>query len=352
MVPLYSISVCGGLEKIAYEEIQTRLNNTGNLKIVGPAPGRVLFRYSGDAKDVLSLRSAEHVFIVVRHLQNMTRSRHSLTELKKSLGRVDFRPFFELCRKVGMRLHRRITFCVTSRMSGLRNYRRIDAQHVVEQALITYGWHLTDEKPALDVWIEIHGDDAFVNIRISPLEMAQREYKQAHIPASLKPTVAYCLVQLSHPQPTDVFLDAMCGAGTILIERACSGRYRYLLGGDLSVEAIRAAQTNFGKKHRPRQLFRWDARGLPLRQWSVDKIVCNLPFGEQIGSEGEIRVLYQQFLTECERVLKPTGRMVLLTTQRSTLENQLQRQQSFRVTQKFPIDLLGQSPWVYLCTPC
>lgn len=351
MAPLYSISVCGGLEKIALEEIQARFHHTSELEVVGQKSKRILFRYSGDAEQLLSLRAAENVFLIVRVLRNMTRSRRSLTELKKSLRRFDFRPHLEICRNAGVRFRHRITFRVTSRMSTRHNFRRIDIQRSVEEVLTTCGWHLTEENPALDVWAEIHGAEAYVAIRISPIEMAQRDYKQAHIPASLKPTVAYSLVRLSDPQRDDVFLDAMCGAGTILIERAYSGRYRYLLGGDVFPGAIRAAQLNINRKHRPRQLFLWDARFLPLTQWSVDKIVCNLPFGER-GNDAEIRNLYRRFLKECERVLKPTGRMVLLTTQQSTLEYLLkQRESAFKIRQKFQINLLGLKPWVNLCLP-
>ena len=351
MAPLYSISVCGGLEKIALEEIQARFHHTGELEVVGRRPKHILFRYSGDAEQLLSLRAAENVFLIIRILKDMTRSRRSLTKLKKSLARIDYRPHLEICRNAGVRFRRRITFRVTSRMSTRHNFRRIDIQRAVEETLTTCGWYLTDENPALDVWVEIHGDEAYVAIRISPIQMAQRDYKQVHIPASLKPTVAYCLVRLSDPQRDDVFLDAMCGAGTILIERAFSGCYRYLLGGDVFPGAVRAAQLNINKKHRPRQLFLWDARFLPLTQWSVDKIVCNLPFGEQ-GNDTEIRNLYRQFLKECERVLKPTGRMVLLTTRQSTLEYLLkQRESAFKIRQKFRINLLGLRPWVNLCLP-
>ena len=73
---------------------------------------------------------------------------------------------------------------------------------------------------ALDIWAEVHGDDGYISVKLSPNDMAQRPYKQAHIPASLKPTLAYSMVRLSRPHPEDVFLDAMCGAGTILLERA------------------------------------------------------------------------------------------------------------------------------------
>ena len=112
-----------------------------------------------------------------------------------------------------------------------------------------------NEEAALDVWAEVHGDDGYISIKLSSNDMAQRPYKQAHIPASLKPTLAYSMVRLSKPHPDDVFLDAMCGAGTILLERALMGRYRYLIGGDVSTEALDATVTNFGRKHQPRQFF-------------------------------------------------------------------------------------------------
>jgi tRNA G10 N-methylase Trm11 len=143
----------------------------------------------------------------------------------------------------------------------------------------------------------------------------------------------------------------MCGAGTILIERAYSGRYRYLLGGDISTEAIHAAETNIGKKHRPRQLFHWDAQSLPLADWSADKIVCSPPFAKKHDDKFVDRTLYQQFLIECERVLKPTGRMVLLTTHHFALENLLKQRRSFQIVQRLKISLLGQNPWAYLCIP-
>lgn len=352
MNPLYSVSVCGGLEKIARDEIQTRLNDKGKVQIVAQKPKRILLRYSGGVRDLFSLRAVEHVFLVVRRFSNITRSRQALTMMRKSLGQLDFRPYFALCQSAGLRLRKQVTFRVTSHLSGQRNFRRIDLQRAVEQGLTNYGWRrIADKNPALDVWVEVHGDDAYISIRLSPLNMAQRDYKQAHIPTSLKPTVAYSLVQLSDPRPDDIFLDAMCGAGTILIERAYSGRYRYLLGGDISTEALHAAQTNIGRKHRPRQLFHWDAQLLPLADWSVDKIVCSPPFAGQRDDKFVDRILYRQFLIECERVLKPTGRMVLLTTHGSEFENLLKQRRSFQIVQKLKINLRGQNPWVYLCLP-
>ena len=351
MYLIYAAVVTEGLESVATEHIGERLGNATGFRILAEKPGRIFFAYGGEPRQLLQLRAVEHVLLIVRRWRDMTRSRHALSNLQAGLGRIDFRTHFDICRKVGLKVRRRITFHVTAHMEGRRNYRRIDVQQAVEQALLGYGWRLAEDDAALDVWVEVLGDDAHVGIRLSPFTLAQRDYKQAHIPGSLPPTVAYSLVQLSNPQPGDLFLDPMCGAGTILIERALSGRYRYLLGGDIAQDAVEAARTNIGRKHRPRQLFRWDARALPLSQWSVDKIVCNPPFGAQIATHRNIRPLYEKFLRESHRVLKPTGRLVLITTQRTMLDELLNDALLFKVAQRLPLDLRGQRACVYLCFP-
>ncbi len=348
---LYSIIVTAGLEKIAHQELTERFGDTGKLKILGPKPQRIFFHYTGEPSELLSMRTAEHLFLVLRRFPRMTRSRRSLTALSTSLARFNFSETFTCCRKAGIRIGKRVMFRVTSRLSGQRNFRRLDLQRVVERALQARGWHLTHAQPLLDFWAEIHGDDGYLSIRLSPIEMAQRSYKQAHIPASLKPTLAYSMVKLSQPHPNDVFLDAMCGAGTILLERASLGRYRYLIGGDISTDALAATQTNFGRKHRPRQFFQWDACNLPLRAQTVDKIVCNLPFGLTHGNASQLMNLYRHCFRQFATVLKPRGCIVLLTSQRQLLETLLKQHQTLKAAQRFAVDVRGTRAWIFRIIP-
>ncbi len=51
MHPLYSISVCGGLEKIAQNEIQRHLIGKGRFEVVDKDLARVRLRYSGDPRE-------------------------------------------------------------------------------------------------------------------------------------------------------------------------------------------------------------------------------------------------------------------------------------------------------------
>ena len=343
---LYSIIVSAGLENIAREELSARFET--NLKILERKPQRIIFQYAGNPRELLSLRTAEHLFLILKRIPKMTRSRSSLAVLRGSLTRLSFKELFECCRQVGINVRKRMPFHVTSRLSGKRNFRRLDLQRVIERALSERGWYLASTQAALDVWAEVHGDDGYISIKLSPNDMAQRPYKQAHIPASLKPTLAYSMVRLSKPHPDDVFLDAMCGAGTILLERALIGRYRYLIGGDVSTEALDATVMNFGRKHQPRQFFHWDARTLPLQPNTVDKIVCNLPFGETIGNIPQLTNLYRHCLKEYARVLKPRGRMVLLTSQRTLLNDELEKLRFLGVQQRLTVDVRGKQAWIYV----
>ena len=336
---IYSIFVTSGLESIACQEIITRFGDTKQFKIRMRKPRRIVFQYEGTPRDLLSLRTAEHLFLVVKHFPNMTRSRGSLTTIRNSLTRLNIKEVLACCRQVGINMRKRVPFRVISRMSGFRNFQKRDLQQIVERSLIDRGWYLTHSTSDLDVWVEVHGQDGYINIKLSKVEMAQRSDKQKRLPQSIKPTLAYGIVWLSQPNANDIVLDPMCGAGTILLERAFSGRYRYLIGGDVSKAALDAAQINFGRQHQPRQFFHWDAQSLPLQSNSVDKIVCNLPVIDRNESTSQLSNLYKKCLLQCEAVLKPRGKIVLLTLHAALLDRILQQQKSLAVRQQVNVDV-------------
>ena len=85
---------------------------------------------------------------------------------------------------------------------------------------------LVNEDAQLEFWASLIEDELIVGVRLSDNEMRHRDYLPASVPASLKPTVAYAMITLTEPAADDVFLEPMCGAGTILIERAHTSRYR------------------------------------------------------------------------------------------------------------------------------
>jgi SAM-dependent methyltransferase len=74
------------------------------------------------------------------------------------------------------------------------------------------------------------------------------------------------------------------------------------------------------------EFVRWDAARLPLRAGCVDVAVVDLPFGVSCGNAGLNRRLYPLALAELARVLRPGGRLVLMTLGRKLLQAALAAQ--------------------------
>jgi 23S rRNA G2445 N2-methylase RlmL len=254
--------------------------------------------------------------------------------------------------KVRPRKKGKPSFRVIARKSGDHAFRRVDVQHSAEQAVIDHfpDWRLAGEDAQVELWVHLVGDRLVAAFRLTDNTMRQRTYRKASIPAALKPTLAYAMVLLSQPRVDDVFLDPMCGSGTILIERALAGRYRCLLGGDLDPEAVAATRENVGKRYQPIAVRRWDATKLPLEAASVSSLATNMPFGNQIGSTASNRELYPILLAEWTRVLQASGRMVLLTGERALLQQTLKRQRALVLERQISVLVRGLPASMYVLT--
>jgi 23S rRNA G2445 N2-methylase RlmL len=211
-------------------------------------------------------------------------------------------------------------------------------------------WRPAEENAAVEVWLTIQGAMAICGLRLSDRTMRHRTYKVEHLPASLRPTVAAAMVRLADLKPGLTVLDPMCGAGTLLAEALLFAKSHRseggepwpltVLGGDLDPKHSRAAAANlvrFGEV-RPET---WDARQLPHGDASVDRILCNPPFGKQHGTLQEIGPLYRQAVREMDRVLRSGGRAVLIVADAALLD-EAARAVEWKRQRRVNIHVLGQ----------
>lgn len=233
-----------------------------------------------------------------------------------------------------------------------RKYRRVDIQKRCERAISErYGrkWKLVDDDAHIEFWIQQIKSKLLFGVRLSDKTMRHRKYKLVSMEASLKPTVAYAMVFLSGIDKGDVFIDPMCGVGTILIERALAGEYARILGGDIDAEAVSSAKMNASGVDRCIDIQKWDAGKLPLDDNFVDKIVTNLPWGRKVGSVECNKVLYETFFDEVSRILKPGGRCVFLTSEWDLMKKVLGARESLSLTQQIEnIKILGYKADIYI----
>ena len=354
---LYIAQSQPGFEAIVANEIQGRIESAHAIatRRIPSRAGMVIFRAS-QPRRFLRLRTAEDLFALVGYHCGAGANAKWL-EVARTLGRRAPLVGEGLAARVltlpGSRAGHRLSFRVIARMAGEHEFRRSDLQRALELGIeerSDHRWHLDDGAGAVEFWASLTGEELFLALRLTDARSRPGGYKVGHMPGSLRPALAAALAWLTEPSAGDVFLDPMCGAATVLIERAHLGRYRMLLGGDHDPQALAAARENIGPRYQPIELRLWDATALPLETASVDKIAANLPWGRRLGTSADNRRLYPRLLAELQRVARPGAVVAMLTAERRLMD-ELARYGRFVPQRVFQVTVLGAPASIYVWRP-
>jgi len=343
-----------GLEGVAIREALARIPGAREVgrRSIAERNGMALLAVNRP-QALLRMRCAEDLFALAGYLRPLASTEEGLEQARKLARNA---PFVDtaLARRVtitpGSRSGQRLGFRVVVRTTGSHEYRRVDLQKAIERGISERGdrrWRL-QEQGEVEFWATLLDDELFLTIRLSDDRMRQRDYKAAHFPGSLRPSVAAAMALLSQPAEDDVVLDPLCGAGTILIERAHLARYRMLLGGDSDAQALSAARENVGPRYKPIELRSWDAAALPIGASEVTRIITNLPWGRKSGSHADNRRLYPKLLREFRRVLASGGLMVLMTAE-TRLMRELFEEHQIAPASILTVTVLGAPASIYVC---
>lgn len=348
-----------GVEEIAWLEIKERLNRVKFVdKLYAKEQnGIVLFEYEGATENLLQLRTAEDVFVLAHSEKKLTKGWDDLYTLTKKIARSSF---FTTAVDTLLAHHKQqpegieLTYRVISRLHGRFEYRRIDLARSVEKGIKAKypRWKKVEDKARIEIWVNALGSQLLIGLRLSDRTMRHRFKKQSEQRASLRPSVAAAMIHLTQPTPGDIFLDPMCGSGTLLMERRLTEDYGRILGGDIDAQRIRAAYANLHAMRREQSetinLFQLDAKQLPFQTGSVDKVASNLPFGKQLGSKAEVARLYPAFFQEVERILKPGGRAVILSSEYELVKTAVRTCPTLTILTGYSIAVLGQWGRIYI----
>jgi tRNA (guanine6-N2)-methyltransferase len=342
--PCYAI-VIPGLEPVASDEIKRELG--GEVKRA--APGLVVFRVPQIDAGLLHLRTTEDVFLLAWGTDQLTHRAEDLDRICRwTAHEADWSRLLAIHHALRPKPKGKPTYHLVTQMQGKHAYRRVDARKALFQGMagkFPASWRPAEENAAVEVWLTIQGGSAVCGLRLSDRTMRHRTWKQEHLPASLRPTVAAAMVHLAEIRPQHTVLDPMCGAGTLLAETHAwakqHGNLRITVwGGDREATALRAAAANL-RRLGPVAFSRWDARALPLPDQSVDRILSNPPFGKQLSRPAEIGPLYRQMLASYQRALKPGGRAVLLVSDLPALRDAA-REVGWHGLRRLKVRVLGE----------
>lgn len=353
----YYAQTMPGFEEIAWLEIRDRCPEASFVEYLYAKEqnGILVFDYAGEIDTLLTMRTTEDVFLQALSEKRMSRGKGDLTQITNlvSKGESFGRSVNNLMR--WRQFSAPPTYRVISRKYGQHQYRRKDLETAVYYGIRSRypRWQPVDDGGQVEVWANLLGSHLLIGLRLSDRSMRHRYKKKVELPASLRPSVAAALVRLTTPQPDDVFLDPMCGSGTILLERMHAGPYTKILGGDIDEARVDAARQNLpqNRKGRKKNLIsvrQWDAQSLPLEDQTINKVATNLPFGKQIGSRQNLETLYTALLNELTRVVVPDGRIVLLSSEYDLIKQLMRSQPKLEILSGYSVATLGVWGRVYV----
>lgn len=350
----YLAHVVPGLEEVAADEIAAALSTAkpaNTWRQFDERTSLLEFSYDGSPRPWLALRTVEDVFVVAARGRSLRSDQAGLGQL--AAATLAAKPFdaalraFAACHPAPAR-----TFRVVARKSGNHAFRRVDAQRAVAGAIGTRLPHLrlVEEEADIEFWLTLIGDVGLVGLRLSGPKMRQSSsHGFASVPASLKPTVARAMVRLSGPRADDVVLDPFCGAGTLLIERALAADFAALHGGDRDPGAVGKARANAKAAAVPMEIELWDTLSLPLPDASVDVVLTNPPFGKKVKIGGDPDAFYARLIAQLRRVLRPGGRLVLITSQVEAFRRSIQAlPDPFLVQKRVPVLVRGERAAIFV----
>jgi len=332
-----------GLEDIACAELTSAGAIVTDVLARFDRRESIIVFHSGDMAGALRCATLEDVFAVLLDLPTPSGSR-----APGRIGSALERRLFERALAAHNALdpkRRGRSYKVVARVAGRHAFRRGELELAIGRAVgaILPRWTHAAGPAAIEIWVHVIGARTIAGLRLSGDKMAGRAWKRAHLPGSLKPTIARALVLMTEPRAGDVFLDPMAGAGTLLRERADAGSARRLLGGDADPDALSATRRNAGSRV---ALVLWDATRLPLRTGSVDAIAVNPPYGRRHEAVAGLDRLYAHFLREAARVLKPAGRCVVLTGEAAALAHAMPPALRLRSTRRLLLRRLPVTAFV------
>lgn len=336
-VPTYMVTIVPGLEDVVISEITTKLPGAW---IQARMRGRILFAANSTWEELQKLRSVDNIYLHMTWLK-IGPHKADLTDLTNDVEKTTFPdfPYYLRARRYKARA------IVNASRSGHHTFSRFDAAQAVLKGLTcAHGFVAgTTDAHDMEFRLDIIDQDALLSLKLTNAAFrfrGQRTFSQA----ALRPPIAHALIWLSEPKPNDVFLDPFCGSGTIPIERATYPA-KSIIGGDISLEAVKAARQNAPTQVDIHCMDACDLVGIAPQ--SVTAIVTNLPWGRQIAPDTDIGTLYSRFLSETRRFMVATGRAILLTDQKEALAEAC-CQARLKCTALYQLSLHGSLPTVHL----
>ena len=164
--------------------------------------------------------------------------------------------------------------------------------------------------PEAEIWLNRRNDGTtYFMLRTEKRPSSGKALKKGE----LRRDIAEIMLYLSKSGRLGAIADPFGGWGAIAAAAAESDRNGKIFTGDIKDECVRF-QTKRLSGFKNCVVQKWDAANLPLNDHSVASVVTDPPWGEY--DKTDVQPLYDAFIKEAARILKPRGALVFLSSAR------------------------------------
>ncbi|WP_280409044.1 methyltransferase domain-containing protein [Nocardia brasiliensis] len=309
---------------------------------------------SSSDTNIQRLRTADDAFVLVATGPDIGRTWDSATALTGLVTALDASRLKDARYRCGGPLGFGVGIEVSASFLGRRNFNRYDIEDTIglklsEHLGLQYHSRRGGSRPpdACSSWrVVLDGQRARLMLRIAAQPLHRRDYKSQTVPGSLHPPVASAMVQLAELRADDRVLDPCCGAGTLLLEAMhCQPAATYH-GFDIDPAAVRATRANATV---PLPAGPADAANIPLPHGSIDRILCNPPWGGQAPARGLLARGSAPLWTELRRLIVADGTAVVLIPDTRELATAIRA--GFTPTSVQQVRISGRHSFIVRATP-
>lgn len=209
------------------------------------------------------------------------------------------------------------------------------------------GLRLDRSRPDTEFWVLSRSEGtAYFLKRLS----RHTAYDKLLDPGELHPELAYMMCWLTAPKYTDVVVDPFCGYGAIPVQRGKRFPFARLYAFDNDPKPLARAREKLPRKNPNIVVERRDALelGKLLPPESVDAVITDPPWGlfQDVGMA--LDEFYRRALGQIFTVLKPGGRLVLLTARGEELSAALQGLPGLSLQKEYHILVSGKKTGLYV----
>ncbi len=292
-----------GFQDVVSSDLPKRMPG---VKILNCYDGLIHYKYDGDSRQLEKIIYFNNTFFVLKSMKGKGLNFPSL------VGAVCSSKNYFLINKGSFR----VRFQNENQFAKVdKNLSRRAEEYISRNSKLT----LDRLSPTTEIWFSIRREGfAFCGELISKREFTEKNLNKGE----LRPEIAYLMCCFADIKKDDVILEPFCGYGAIPVQLAKRFPCQKIYASDIDEEKVKALQE---KKALRQAQGPHTAQGpeLDLRQAdafelthiqdnSIDAIVTDPPWGlwENIP---DIEDFYNRMFVSFKRVLKPDGKMTILT---------------------------------------